>query len=191
MKIIKAEFAKGVVGGDYTTEDKLPQVAFLGRSNAGKSSVINSLTGKKNLVKASKNPGKTIEGNFFCVNDAFYLVDFPGYGYARRSIAERNKMIKRIFWYLEFSSVRPKIIFLIIDANVGLTKLDWEMIQVINRNKHNLIIIANKVDKLPKTKRVEKIAIITEEAHGIPVLEYSAITHEGRDKLFEVIEKFL
>jgi GTP-binding protein len=191
MEIKKAEFAKGVIGGDYSTKDNLPQVAFLGRSNAGKSSVINSLTGRKNLVKASKMPGKTIEGNFFRINDAFYLVDFPGYGYAKRSIVERNKMIKRIFWYLEMSNPAPRVVFLIIDANVGLTKLDWEMLQVINGNNLNVVIVANKVDKLPKTKRAEQIATIIEEAHGIKVLEYSAKTHEGKEDLLKVIENFL
>jgi len=190
MKILKAEFIKGVVGGDYSVKDNLPQVAFLGRSNVGKSSVINSLSGKKDLVKSSKKPGKTIEANFFCMNDSFYLVDFPGYGYAKRSIVERNKMIKRIFWYLENLSLRPKAIFLIIDAKVGLTKLDWEMIQVINENKHNFIIVANKVDKLPQTKRAEKMAVIVEEAHGIPILEYSAKTNEGREELLHKIESF-
>jgi len=191
MEILKAEFARGVVGGDYGTKDNLPQVAFLGRSNAGKSSVINSLTGKKDLVKASKMPGKTVEGNFFRVNDAFYLVDFPGYGFAKRSAVERNKMVKRIFWYLESSKPGPRVVFLIIDAKVGLTKLDWEMIQVINQNRLNIIIVANKVDKLPKTKRAEQIASIIEEAHGIEILEYSAKTHEGRDNLLETIEGFI
>ena len=99
MKISKAEFTKGVIGDDYSLKDNLPHVAFFGRSNAGKSSVINSLVGKKNLVKTSKIPGKTREANFFKINDSFYFVDFPGYGYAKRSISERNKMIKRIFWY--------------------------------------------------------------------------------------------
>jgi len=191
MKILKAEFAKGVIGGDYSTKDNLPHVAFLGRSNAGKSSVINSLTGKKDLVKASKKPGKTIEANFFRINDLFYLVDFPGYGYARRSVADRNRMIKRIFWYLETANPKPKAAFLIIDAKVGLTKLDWEMIQVLKKNNHHIIIVANKVDKLPQTKRPEQIASIIEEARGIPVLEYSAMTHEGREDLFKEIEKIL
>ena len=133
MKIFKAEFAKGVIGNDYSTQDNLPQIVFFGRSNSGKSSVINSLTGKKNLVKSSKNPGKTIEANFFCINDLFYLIDFPGYGFARRSIADRNKMAKRIFWYLEFSCIKPKVIFLVIDASVGLTRLDWEMLVMLMR----------------------------------------------------------
>ncbi|MFA7385930.1 MAG: ribosome biogenesis GTP-binding protein YihA/YsxC, partial [Candidatus Paceibacterota bacterium] len=121
MEIKKAEFAKGVIGDDYGTKDNLPHIAFFGRSNAGKSSVINSLSGKKDLVKTSKLPGKTREANFFKINNSFYFVDFPGYGYAKRSISERNKMIKRIFWYLKFSKSKPNAVFLIIDAKVGIT----------------------------------------------------------------------
>lgn len=188
MKIIKAEFSRGVIGNDYSTLDNLPQIAFLGRSNSGKSSVINSLTGKKNLVHSSKTPGKTIEANYFCINNLFYLLDFPGYGFAMRSILDRNKMTKRIFWYLEFSNVRPKVIFLIIDASVGLTKLDWEMLKEINKNKHNIIIIANKVDKLPQTKKAEIISKIREEAKNMQVLEYSAKTHKGKENIFKIIE---
>jgi len=191
MKTVKAEFAKGVIGGDYSSADHLPHVAFFGRSNSGKSSVINSLTGQKNLVRSSKVPGKTIEANFFRINDTFYIADFPGYGFAKRSMADRNRMVKRIFWYLEFSNVKPKAIFLVIDSNVGLTKLDWEMIQVINKNKYQIVIIANKVDKLAKSKRAEKIASIVQEAQGIEVLEYSAKTNEGKEELFSKIENFI
>ncbi len=191
MKILSAKFTKGIVGGDYSTNDNLLQFAFLGRSNSGKSSVINSLTGQKKLVKASKMPGKTVEANFFKINDQFYLVDFPGYGFALRSIADRNRMIKRIFWYLEFSNVKPRIIFLIIDANVGLTELDREMLEVINKNNHNLIIIANKIDKVAKTKWESKIQEISKEAGNAKVLGYSAKTHQGRDEVLSEIEKLL
>ena len=191
MEIFKAEFARGIIGGDYSTEDELPHVAFLGRSNSGKSSVVNSLTGKKNLVRSSKMPGQTIEANFFRINDSFYFADFPGYGFAKRSIADRNKMVKRIFWYLEFSNVRPRAVFLIIDANVGLTKLDWEMIKVVKQNNHHIVIIANKVDKVAKTKRAQNLLAIRKEAQGIEVLEYSAKTNEGKEKLLKKIEGFL
>ena len=191
MKILKAKFVKGIVGGDYSTNDSLPQIAFLGRSNSGKSSVINSLSGQKDLVRASKVPGKTIEANFFRMDDLFYLVDFPGYGFAMRSIADRNRMVKRIFWYLEFSNVKPILIFLIIDASVGLTKLDLEMLKIINKNKHRVVIVANKIDKLAKTKRADKIVSIVKEAQNIQVLEYSAKTNEGREVLLNKIESFL
>ena len=191
MKISKAEFVKGVIGDDYGMKDNLPHVAFFGRSNAGKSSVINSLVGKKDFAKVSKFPGKTREANFFRINDSFYLVDFPGYGYAKRSISERNKMIKRIFWYLEFSKARPKAVFLIIDANVGLTALDRNMIKIIEANKHQIVIVANKIDKLSKSAAVKQLSLIQKEARDIPVLKYSAKTNEGKDELIKKIMGFV
>jgi len=191
MKISKAEFVKGVIGDDYGMEDNLPHIAFLGRSNAGKSSVINSLVGKKDLVKTSKMPGETRQANFFRINNSFYFVDFPGYGYAKRSILERNKMIKRIFWYLEFSNARPKSVFLIIDANVGLTAFDQDMIKILEANKHQIIIVANKIDKLAKSAVGKQLSLIQREAQDIPVLAYSAKTNEGKNELIEKITGFV
>ncbi|MCP6717974.1 MAG: ribosome biogenesis GTP-binding protein YihA/YsxC [Patescibacteria group bacterium] len=191
MKILKSEFVKGVIGGDYDMKDNLPHIAFFGRSNAGKSSVINSLVGKKNLVKTSKTPGKTREANFFCINDSFYFVDFPGYGYAKRSISERNKIIKRIFWYVESSNARPKAVFLIIDANVGLTVLDKDMIKILEENKHQIIIVANKIDKLSKSVAEKQLLLIQKEARDISVLGYSAKTNQGKDELTKKIASFV
>ena len=188
MKISKAEFAKGVIGDDYGMKDNLPHIAFFGRSNVGKSSVINSLVGKKDLVKVSKRPGKTRQANFFRINDSFYLVDFPGYGYAKRSILERNKMIKRIFWYLEFSKARPKAVFLIIDANIGLTALDRDMIKILKANKHQIVIVANKIDKLAKDSAEKQFSLIQKEVRDIPVLRYSAKTNEGKEESTKKIE---
>jgi GTP-binding protein len=187
MEITKSEFVKGVIGDDYGMKDKLPHVAFLGRSNAGKSSVINSLVGKKDFAKANKRPGKTRVANFFRINNSFYLVDFPGYGYARRSIEERNKMIKRIFWYIESSEARPRAVFLIIDANVGLTALDRDMVIVLKTNGHQVIIIANKIDKLSKSAAEKQLSLIKKESQDVPVLKYSAKTNEGREELIEKI----
>ena len=190
-KIAKSEFIKGVIGDDYGTEGDLPHVAFFGRSNAGKSSVINSLVGKKNLVKTNKIPGKTREANFFRINDSFFFVDFPGYGYAKCSISERNKMIKRILWYLEFSNVIPQVIFLIIDVRIGLTVLDRDMIKVIKANNHNIVIVANKIDKLSKNAARKQLFSIQKEVQDIPVLGYSAKTNEGKDELTQTIANFL
>ena len=191
MKILKAEFAKSVIGGDYGLKDNLPHIAFFGRSNAGKSSVINSLVGKKDLVKTSKIPGKAREANFFRINDSFYFADFPGYGYAKRSILKRNKMIKRIFWYVEFSDTRPKAVFLIIDAKVGLTAFDRDMIKVLEKNKHQIVIVANKIDKLAKGAVGKQLSLIQKEARDIPVLGYSAKTNEGKDELTQKIASFV
>ncbi|HDZ54487.1 MAG TPA: ribosome biogenesis GTP-binding protein YsxC [Candidatus Nealsonbacteria bacterium] len=191
MKISKAEFVKGVIGNDYSLEGNLPHVAFFGRSNTGKSSVINSLVGKKDLVRTSKMPGKTREANFFRINDSFYFVDFPGYGYAMRSKLERNKIIKRIFWYVEFSNTRPKAVFLIIDAQVGLTDFDRDMIKILEANKHQIVIIANKIDKLTKDAAGEQLSSIQKEVRDIPVLGYSAKTNEGKNELTKKIASFV
>jgi len=190
MKILKAEFAKGVIGDDYSLGDNLPQIAFFGRSNTGKSSVINSLVDRKNLVKTSKIPGKTLEANFFRINNSFYLVDFPGYGYAKHSMKDRNKMIKRIFWYVKHSNVRPKAVFLIIDAKVGLTVLDREMIKILEENKHQIVIVANKIDKLGKMVAEKQLLTIQEEVPRISVLPYSAKTKEGKDELIQKIASY-
>ncbi len=191
MKILKSEFVKSVIGDDYGLEDNLPHIAFFGRSNAGKSSVINSLVGKKKLVKTSKMPGKTRQANFFRINNSFYFVDFPGYGYSKRSISERNKMIKRIFWYVEFSSARPKAVLLIIDANVGLTILDLTMIKILQENKHQIIIVANKIDKLSKGAAKDQLLLIQKQARDIPVFGYSARTNQGKDELIKKIASFV
>lgn len=191
MKILKAEFIKGVIGDDYSMRDNFSHIAFFGRSNVGKSSVINSLTGQRYLVKVSKHPGKTREANFFLVDNSFYLVDFPGYGYAKRSVKERNKMIKRIFWYIEHSNVRPKVVMLIIDVKVGLTDLDREMIQILENNKHNVIIVANKIDKLGKTVAEKNISAIKAELPSILIFPYSAKTKEGGEELIKKITSFV
>ncbi len=187
MEIKKAEFIKGVVGDDYSTKDNLPQVAFFGRSNAGKSSVINSLTGRKKLVRVSKHPGETKEANFYKIEEKFYLVDFPGYGYSKFSIKLRNRIAKRIFWYVEEANVRPKAVFLVIDTKVGLTDLDRTMIKALKENNHKIIIVCNKIDKLKKSVREEKLSQIREEEPDIPVLLYSAKTKEGRESFIKVI----
>ena len=191
MKILKAEFVKGVIGDNYSLRDNLPQIAFFGRSNAGKSSVINSLVDKKDFVKVSKIPGKTREANFFRINNSFYFIDFPGYGYAKCSIKDRNKIIKRIFWYIKYSNVRPKVIFLIIDAKVGLTVLDYEMIKILEENKHQVIIVANKIDKLGKVAAGKQLSLIQKETLYISVLAYSAKTKEGKDEFIEKIMSFV
>ncbi len=187
----KAEFIKGVIGDDYSMKDNLPHIAFFGRSNAGKSSVINSLVNKKNLVKVSKVPGKTLEANFFRINHSFYLIDFPGYGYAKRSISDRNRMIKRIFWYVENSNIKPRAVFLIIDIRVGLTNLDREMIEILIKNNHRVVIVANKTDKLGKETIKKQLSSIKEEAQNMPVLGYSAKTNDGREELIKEIGMLL
>ena len=190
-EITKAEFVKGVIGDDYSLGDDLPQVVFFGRSNVGKSSVINSLVNRKDLVRSSKKPGKTREANFFLINDNFYFVDFPGYGYAKCSQKDRDKLIKRILWYVQFAEERPDVVVLIVDVQVGITALDEEMLKTLKDNKHETIIVANKTDKLNQKDTARKILDIENKALGIRVLPYSAKTKKGKDKvLVEIFEYF-
>src|SRR3989338_837689 len=105
MKIISAKFVKGINGTDDILYDEKFQVAFLGRSNVGKSTLINSLTMRRNLARSSSTPGKTIRMDFFLINNDLYFVDFPGYGFAERSLEKREKLGKMILWYLRFSEV--------------------------------------------------------------------------------------
>ena len=191
MKILSAQFVKTAMLPVHYPDPLGPEIAFAGRSNVGKSSVINSLVDRKNLVKVSKIPGKTLKANFFRINDSFYLVDFPGYGYAKHSMKDRNKIIKRIFWYVKHSNVRPKAVFLIIDAKVGLTVLDREMIKILEENKHQIVIVANKIDKLGKTIAEKQILTIQKEAPRISVLPYSAKTNEGKGELTQKIASFV
>ena len=191
MEITKAEFVKGVIGDDYSLGNKLPQAVFFGRSNVGKSSAINSLVNRKDLVRSSKKPGKTREANFFLINDNFYFVDFPGYGYAKCSQKDRDKLIKRILWYIQFAEERPDVVVLIVDVQVGITALDEEMLKTLKNNRHETIIVANKTDKLNQKDLAKKLSDIEKQAPGFHIFPFSAQTKKGREKLLsEIFEYF-
>ncbi|MBU0722731.1 ribosome biogenesis GTP-binding protein YihA/YsxC [Patescibacteria group bacterium] len=191
MKITNVEFVKGVIGDNYSLDDGLPHIAFLGRSNVGKSSTINSLLNRKNLVRVSKKPGKTREANFYCINDICYFVDFPGYGYAKCSQKERDKLAKRILWYIQHATTKPNIVVLIIDAQVGITPTDDEMIKTLKNNHHQIIIIANKIDKLNQKSLVSKISAIKNKVSDVDIFPYSAQTKQGQEKLLELFGSIL
>ena len=99
MKISEAEFMRGIRGTDELLSDGTPQIAFIGRSNVGKSSILNALTEKKQLARVGKKPGKTTEINIYKINKAYYFMDLPGYGYAEAGVQEREKLRKLIVWY--------------------------------------------------------------------------------------------
>ncbi len=157
MKITSAKFVRGIIGSNKIFENKIPQVAFVGRSNVGKSSLINTLLNQKNLAKTSSYPGRTAEINFYLVNDSFYLVDLPGYGYAKTSLKEREKTRKLIRWYLFESGYDQKKIFLIIDAFLGGTTADLEVLENLKETKKEIVIVANKIDKLKKSERQKQM----------------------------------
>lgn len=178
-----AEFVKGIIGTDVILKEKRPHIAFVGRSNVGKSSVINSLVNRKSLVKSSSQPGKTRQINLFLVNNNVYFVDLPGYGFAKTKEKQREKIRRLILWYLTSGEARIKKVVLIIDARVGPTEFDEEMFHLLKRYEYKFVVIANKVDKLKKSELDKQLKLIQEKFGDSEVKFYSAKTKQGRDEL--------
>lgn len=190
MQIKSAQFIKGVVGDDTIFSDGTPQIAFIGRSNVGKSSVINSLVKQKDLAKTSSFPGRTQQINLFLINKEFYLVDLPGYGFAKVPGNVRVKIENLINWYFFKSGYEQKKVVLIIDAKVGPTKDDMVMLGELEQSRKEIIVVANKVDKLKPSeysKQMEKIAG-TIGAHKI--IPYSAEKGIGMGVLTQELGSF-
>lgn len=185
MIIKSAEFVKGITGTNEILGGKYPQVVFVGRSNVGKSSVINSLVQRSNLVKFASRPGKTLQINFFLINGKVYFVDLPGYGFMKISLKQKEKIRKMIIWYLFNSAVKFKKIVLIIDVRVGPSDFDTEMLNLLREKEHNFVIVANKVDKLKQKEIKKKLEMIKEKTGEENIILYSAKTKKGREELLE------
>lgn len=192
MEIATAKFIKGIRGTDDIATDPKPKIAFIGRSNVGKSSLINSLTRKKDLVKSSSLPGKTREINFFLIkkdsdDKGLFFVDLPGYGFAKMAMTQREKLRKLILWYLFSGEVKNDLVVLIVDFKVGPSKFDFEMIELLRENKIKFIIVANKADKIGKGARIKHLKKMKEELGNEEFVLYSAKTGEGRNELLNKI----
>lgn len=172
--IATAVFIRGVVEDCDELKKDIPQVAFIGRSNAGKSSVINSLTKQKDLARVSSFPGRTQEINLFLINKSLYLIDLPGYGFAKASKQARERLQALINWYLFLSGYKQKLIVLIVDAELGPTFSDLEMLQSLAKYKKNVVILANKVDKIKKSSYQKQMDEIQKKVGTYPVIPYSA-----------------
>ncbi len=182
MKITSAVFIKGVMGDDAILEDGTPQIAFIGRSNAGKSSLINSLTGRTKLAITSSTPGRTKELNVFKINNTHYFIDLPGYGYAKTGGQALEKLNKLIVWYLLESKHTPKVV-LLIDANVGPTVNDLETLKELESTGKDIVVVANKVDKIRKSYYLNHMKKLQEKVQGHKLLPYSSVTKVGIDQL--------
>jgi GTP-binding protein len=187
MKIKSAKFLRGVTGPDRLLGSHYPQIAFIGRSNVGKSSVINSLTGQKGLAITSSAPGRTQQVNIFFINENFYLVDLPGYGFAKVGKAGMKRIEDLINWYLFLSGYPQKRVVLIIDAKVGVTKDDLEMLAALTESGKDIVIVANKIDKLKKSELNRQMDAIAKAVGGLPVIPYSAEKKLGIKELSEAI----
>jgi len=186
MKIKSATFVKGIIGSDEILINGIFQVSFLGRSNTGKSTLINSLIMRKNLARSSSSPGKTIRMDFFLINDSFYFVDFPGYGYAKHSSQKREKLAKMILWYLMYSEIKNRLIILVIDAKVGITPYDADMLKTFHEHHINHIIVANKADNLQMGQKEKQLMKIQRECQNSEVIPYSS---KQKNQGFELMRR--
>jgi GTP-binding protein len=182
MKITSAKFVKGVVGPDESIENDTPQIAFIGRSNAGKSSLLNSLTNSKKLAITSNTPGRTKEINVFLINDTHYFMDLPGYGYARAGRATLEKLSQLIFWYLFESPHNPKVV-LLIDSVVGPTDDDMGMLRALEEVQMEVVVVANKVDKIKKSQYRNQLKKLSDQIKGHKLIPYSSKSKVGIQEL--------
>ncbi len=191
MKITSAEFIKGVVlGKEFWDKDK-PQFVFYGRSNAGKSSSINALLGRNTLARPSGTPGKTREINFYDINNSLYFVDLPGYGYAKMSKTEQEKLRQLILWFVDETEVPNRTHVVVMDAKIGMTDLDREMLEILESSQSGKIIgLLNKTDKL---NQKELSASLKKAGNEVPpfvrLIPFSAITKKGVDAFWEIVEE--
>jgi len=151
MNITSATFVKGVVDPNELLKERLPQVACIGRSNVGKSSIINLLTKQKGLAKTGSFPGRTQQLNVFLINNKFHLIDLPGYGFACVSAGGKAKIFDMINGYLFGEGQEQAKVVLIVDGYVGPTKDDMEMLSALEEHGKDILVVINKIDKMKKS----------------------------------------
>jgi len=171
-------------------ENNKPEIAFAGRSNVGKSSLINALLNRKSFARTSSTPGKTQTINFYNINQEFYLVDLPGYGYAKVPLKAKEQWGRLIERYLH-GSKQLKGIFLLVDIRHAPSKDDKKMYDWIVSHGYQPIIVATKVDKLKRSQVQKHIKVIKEELQmkeGGNLIPFSSATKQGREELWSIID---
>ena len=187
MMNITAEFTTAATKLSQIPDDGLPQVAFLGRSNAGKSSLLNALSGKKKLVRISSKPGKTREINFFKINQAFYLVDLPGVGFAGVDFNKMSEMENGIRAYVEKSKNLRGIIYLI-DSKVGLQPIDVETIENVRAAGCPILPVMSKCDKANQSEQAKtRNAIQKILGNDVKPLRLSVLKKVGMEEIWQEI----
>lgn len=189
IKSVELETVCGVTS--VLPDNELPEIAFAGKSNVGKSSLINGLLNRKSLARTSSQPGKTQTINFYNVNKELYFVDLPGYGYAKVSEKEKANWGKMVERYLH-KSESLRAVFLLVDIRHEPSANDVNMYQWILANGYEPIIIATKLDKIKRSQIQKNIKIIKNGLNVVPgtkILPFSAQTKQGRDEILDLIEE--
>lgn len=171
-------------------DNSLPEIAFAGKSNVGKSSLINALMNRKSYARISSTPGKTQTINFYNINEELYFVDLPGYGYARVSEKEKKEWGRLIERYLHGSS-RLKAVFLLIDIRHDPSANDKLMYEWIVSQGYQPIIIATKLDKIKRSQSAKHLKAVRQGlglSSGVIVIPFSSVTKQGRDEIWELVE---
>ena len=191
MEIKKAEFVLSAPRESMCPKDTKPEYAFIGRSNVGKSSLINMLTNNRKLAKTSSTPGKTLLINHFIINNEWYLVDLPGYGFAKRSKSELQKLEQMITGYL-LQRQQLVNVFLLVDIRLEAQKVDLEFIQWLGSSSIPFAIVFTKADKLSATKANQNVEaykkVLSETWEELPpIFITSAEKKQGRDEILDYI----
>lgn len=193
MKADTAEFIRSAHGsGDYLRDGR-PEVAFAGRSNVGKSSLLNRLLGRKSLARISSTPGRTQAVNYFLVNRRFYFVDLPGYGYAKAGKEARREWAARVEGYLR-EALPGALMVMLVDGKVGATPLDVQAYQYLSGLGAAIVVAATKVDRLPRGRwpaMVREVRATLGLEETIPVIPVSAESGDGVKELWGAIATHL
>ncbi|HPU41873.1 MAG TPA: ribosome biogenesis GTP-binding protein YihA/YsxC [Acetivibrio clariflavus] len=193
MNINNARFEKGAVRPEQYPDNDIPEITFVGRSNVGKSSLINALLNRKNLAKVASKPGRTREINFFNVDDTVYFVDLPGYGYAKVSKEVKYAWSESIETYLN-TSKKLKMIVMVVDIRHTPTEDDKMMNRWLVSSSLPYVVVATKMDKIPRSKLKERLLDISGTLKldsNTPLVPFSAETKEGRETLMNYIVSVL
>ena len=189
MNLQKADFVTSITDLSKLPKDGLPQIAFSGKSNVGKSSVINRVLNRKNFARVGETPGKTVHINFFRIDGKAYFVDLPGYGYAKVPLAEKERWGKLMEAYFSVPE-RVGLGVLIVDARHKPTADDVTMCEYFKSSDRPFVVVANKLDKLKKSEVEPNLARILQTLalpEGVPLIPFSAEKGTGRDELLRHI----
>ncbi len=191
MKILSADFLRAAAAKKDYPKGGLPELAFAGRSNVGKSSMINTLLGRRGLVRTSRTPGQTRALNFYLVNNRFIFVDLPGYGFAKAPEAVRARWGPMVENYLRDREQLAAVV-MIVDARRGLAESDRTLMEFLKFHDIRFVLAATKADKLPRTKLMRQKALLEKQADGdAPVLVFSSHNGQGKKELWNEIKNHI